>query len=459
MALRHWQSACITKALRQYETGNKHFFCQATPAAGKTRMSAELAKKMLATQMIELVICFAPSKEVVDGFCTTFKLVTGRQFDGRIGAAGAAFTYQAMDYLSDDFWLLFRNYRVLAVFDEIHHCASHITGESNVWGQTIVQRIQNVATFTMALSGTPWRTDDLGIALAKYSNPEGNLVCDYRYGLADAVRDFVCRSPRIVTIDNDDVHLSVSSQKQVKTTRFRSINALLGSADIGYQDLLSNEHAMGHLLEIANRKLNEIRRHVTDAAGLVVASTIEHAQQVSQVLRLLGESASVVTSESDDARRCIREFREGSSRWIIAVGMIAEGTDIPRIQVCCHLSRIRTELHFRQVLGRALRRRGNLDSEAWMYMFAEAKLSLFADRVSSDLPEDLAVLSSIVPRHVDGEHWNISGSVNESILNEPVTSKDLDQDLTVGLGVSDTRHFFHQLDFSERFRHQLLAIF
>ena len=41
--------------------------------------------------------------------------------------------------------------------------------------------------------------------------------------------------------------------------------------------------------------------------------------------------------------------------WIISVGMISEGTDIPRLQICCHLSLIRTELHYRQVLGRVLR--------------------------------------------------------------------------------------------------------
>jgi superfamily II DNA or RNA helicase len=422
-------------------------------------MSAELAKNMLAKQMIELVICFAPSKEVVHGFTTTFRLVLGKQFDGKIGAAGAAFTYQAMDHLSDDFWLLFRNHRVLAVFDEIHHCASHISGESNLWGQTIVQRIQNEATFTMALSGTPWRTDDLGIALAKYSKPDGHLICDYRYGLADAVLDEVCRSPRIVTIDNEDVHLSLSSETLIKTTRFKSIHALLDSADIRYQDLLSNEQALNHLLQIANCKLDEIRSVVADAAGLVVASTIEHARQVSQVLRLLGESASVVTSENDDARRCIGNFREGNSRWIVAVGMIAEGTDIQRIQVCCHLSRIRTELHYRQVLGRALRRRGKSDSEAWMYMFAEARLGQFASRVSSDLPKDLAVLSSIRPPGAEDNLCNLSGLSVAPGSDEPTRSMDLDQFSTADLGVTDTGYFSHKLGFSDRFRHQLLAIF
>lgn len=67
----------------------------------------------------------------------------------------------------------------------------------------------------------------------------------------------------------------------------------------------------------------------------------------------------------------------------------------PRLQVCCYLSRIRTELHYRQVLGRVLRRMGESDDQAWLFMLAEPTLRRFAERIADDLPDDLAVLGQV----------------------------------------------------------------
>ena len=163
--LRDWQRRCIDTALEHFTT-TPHFFCQATPGAGKTRMAAELANRLLEQDRIDLVLCFAPSCQVVEGFRSSFAAVLGRRLDGQLGAVGAAFTYQAMEYRDEAFWRLLDDYRVFAVFDEIHHCAGHDVLLSNAWGQQILQRVQDRATFTLALSGTPWRSDDRAIALA-----------------------------------------------------------------------------------------------------------------------------------------------------------------------------------------------------------------------------------------------------------------------------------------------------
>ncbi|MCS9168553.1 DEAD/DEAH box helicase family protein, partial [Pseudomonas aeruginosa] len=93
-SLRSWQNSCITRALEHF-TVTPHFFCQATPGAGKTRMAAELASRLLEQDRIDLVLCFAPSCQVVEGFRSTFAAVLGRRLDGQIGAVGAAYTYQA----------------------------------------------------------------------------------------------------------------------------------------------------------------------------------------------------------------------------------------------------------------------------------------------------------------------------------------------------------------------------
>jgi superfamily II DNA or RNA helicase len=72
--------------------------------------------------------------------------------------------------------------------------------------------------------------------------------------------------------------------------------------------------------------------------------------------------------------------------------MISEGTNIPRLQVCCHLSRIKTELHFRQILGRILRVTGELNQEACLFMPAEKTLIEYAYRVAEDIPQENATV-------------------------------------------------------------------
>ncbi|MCI2285606.1 hypothetical protein L3081_22240 [Colwellia sp. MSW7] len=77
---------------------------------------------------------------------------------------------------------------------------------------------------------------------------------------------------------------------------------------------------------------------------------------------------------------------------IISVGMISEGTNISRLQVCCHLTNIKTEMHFRLILGRILRMTNSTNQEAIMYMLAEPKLLEYAYRVKQDVPFEADVV-------------------------------------------------------------------
>src|SRR5690606_3772278 len=113
-----------------------------------------------------------------------------------------------------------------------------------------------------------------------------------------------------------------------------------------------------------------------------------------RLLKALGQTAIMVCHHVPDAQKLIRNFQSSSAQWIVSVGMVSEGTDIPRLQVCCHLSRIKTELYFRQVLGRVLRKRHQGDKEAWLFVLAEPELSEFARRISEDLPGDQVLMAA-----------------------------------------------------------------
>ena len=456
--LRLWQQRCIDAALHHFAT-TPHFLCQATPGAGKTRLAAELARCLFENNQIDLVLCFAPSCQVVEGFRQTFSEVLDKRLDGLVGAVGGAYTYQAMDYRDESFWQLLNEFRAFVVFDEIHHCAGHDPLLSNAWGQKILQRVQDRAAYTLALSGTPWRSDDLPIALARYSSPEGELICDFRYGLRESVNDNVCRSPRIVLLDHQEVKLTEEIRDESTARLFPSIAALLGDSPITYEDLLRHDDVVHQILGLACERLDEVRQQKPDAAGLVVATDIEHAHQVALALEARGEACHVVTNRTPGAQQVINFFRHSDCRWIVAVGMVSEGTDIPRLQVCCYLSRIRTELHYRQVLGRVLRRSGAEDENAWLFMLAEPVLRRFAERVAQDLPndnlvfkkEEMTFVNNEDANGVGGEGGHLSG-VLDGVVAAFGECGELSKDKEFYSSVEPVYH----LSFSGKYREELL---
>ncbi|EIN4363733.1 DEAD/DEAH box helicase family protein [Vibrio parahaemolyticus] len=382
--LRKWQSECSDKALEKYAMNHSHFFCQATPGAGKTVLAANIASRLLQNDMVDLILCFSPSLTVSDGIKKTFSSILGCTFNGGMGSIGQSLTYQSIQFLNVEFWQTLRSHRVFVVFDEIHHCSGSEVENANIWGQQVLTKIQGLATFTLALSGTPWRSDSLPIVLGEYSDPDGQLLVDYQYTLKQAIDDGVCRAPKIVLIDNE--HLSVSSSEKMDS--FSSILEMLKQTKVSYQSVIHNQEAMEYLLGLGCERLAQIRLDSSSAGGLVVAASVQHAQAIKEILsQKFGQTVSIVTYRHEEPLAEIERYRQSDAQWIVSVGMISEGTDIPRLQVCCHMSSVKTELYFRQVLGRILRINSSTPQQAWLFTFAEQSLIQFAERIEYDIPE------------------------------------------------------------------------
>ena len=387
MKLRNWQSACIDAAISKYDNLKKHFLALATPGAGKTIMASVLAKKLYDQNKIDLVLCFSPSSIVAHDFSCELSEQFDDHFDGAIGAMGNSYTYQGLSTLDKTVWRLFDRYRVFVIFDEIHHCAGSNAQDANAWGEAIISKIKDSATYTIALTGTPWRSDALPIVLADYCNSSKQIQCDYTYGLKDAIHDNVCRIPQVIALDNDQITVVEGDE----SSHFSSFLDLLSQSIIPYSEIVTNEIVIEQLITKANTKLTELRQINHSAGGLIVASSIVHAWQIQLILKhTLGETAVVVTSEEENPNNLITSFRYSQDKWVISVGMIAEGTNIPRLQVCCYLSNIKTEMYFRQVLGRTLRVTDSLNQEAFLFMPAEPKLVDYAYRIAQDIPDGLA---------------------------------------------------------------------
>lgn len=395
MRLRSWQARCINRALKAYRNGQRHFLSVATPGAGKTVMASALADHLFKAGIIDLVICLTPSQAVKASFTADLAAITGLNMTGGLGSQGCVITYQSLRYLPQSFWQLFDFFRIFVIFDEVHHCGGADDKPGNVWGEAILSQLHDRAQFTLSLSGTPWRSDELPVVLASYARPAGRLKPDFVYTLQQAIEDGVCRHPQIIVIDNDGIEVRrTASEGEPEAAVYNGIQQLFSEEDLPYQMLLENKALLSHVLHGAIAQLKSVQASSPRAAGLIVASTIEHARVIHhQLTQTYGQSALLITHKSTNAAEQLKRFSASRDNWIVSVGMVSEGTNIPRLQVCCHLSRVKTELHFRQVLGRILRATHNGPEKAYMFILADDKLVQFAHRVADDLPPEVTVVS------------------------------------------------------------------
>ena len=112
------------------------------------------------------------------------------------------------------------------------------------------------------------------------------------------------------------------------------------------------------VLEAADRRLTEMRRGMPDAAGLVIASDHADARAYATLLRdISGTRPAVVLSDDPAASKKIGRFAASADRWMVAVRMVSEGVDIPRLAVGVYATSTGTALFFAQAVGRFVRAR------------------------------------------------------------------------------------------------------
>jgi superfamily II DNA or RNA helicase len=122
---------------------------------------------------------------------------------------------------------------------------------------------------------------------------------------------------------------------------------------------------VSRVLEAADKRLTEVRRGMPDAGGLVIAGDHEDARAYAALLRgQTGKRPVVVLSDDPAASKKISAFATSEDRWMVAVRMVSEGVDIPRLAVGVYATSVSTALFFAQAVGRfvRVRRRGETAS-------------------------------------------------------------------------------------------------
>ncbi len=266
---------------------------------------------------------------------------------------GLVVTYSQIANNRDVFRKLCADRAVVAVADEVHHLADDLT-----WGDSYSHSFTG-ATKRLALSGTPFRTDNYRIPFVSYEVlPAGDYKskANFFYGYGPALMDGnVVRPIVFPTIDGE---LAWMKGWELKKATFG--DAL--TDDEGREAMRTAVHPEGSWLRDvivkADKQLEFIRNEQghPDAGGLIITTDTNAAEAIAKLVNeLTGITPLVATSKVDDAKAVIDRFKNGSSKWIVAVKMISEGVDIKRLRVGVFATTTATRTFFYQVVGRVIR--------------------------------------------------------------------------------------------------------
>ncbi len=380
-SLRAWQRLALER-LGDWRDGP--FLISAAPGAGKTRPALELARELLSQRLVRSVVVLCPTTPLTRQWAAA-AAVLGVQLQPDASGPkpprdfhGVSVTYARV--ASDPAgWAAKVSADTLVVVDEAHHL-----GEDLAWG-TSFQRAFAAAPRWLLLSGTPFRSDATPIPGVRYDR-DGLVVPDVSYTYAEAVADGVCRPVAFVTFDGS---LSWRSGDDVIESSFETV-LTAREASRRYRTAISTELPDGlpRILREADGKLRALRADGhRDAGGLAVAADAGHARQIAKLLgEVTGKPPVVVLHTDTNAARKLHDFRSSREPWIVAVNMVSEGVDIPRLRVGVYASAAKTPLIFRQIVGRFVRTiPGRPPEPSWLYLPAEQTLRTHAAQVETEL--------------------------------------------------------------------------
>jgi superfamily II DNA or RNA helicase len=380
-SLRAWQCHALQR-LADWRDGP--FLISAAPGAGKTRPALELAKDLLARRIVRRVAVLCPTTPLTRQWAAAAAIVgvqlqpdaagpnPPRDFDG------VAVTYARV--ASDPgAWAARMSRDTLVVVDEAHHL-----GEDLTWGASFRRAFASAPRWLL-LSGTPFRSDATPIPGVRYDS-DGLAVPDVSYTYAEAVADGICRPVAFVTFDGS---LSWRSGEDVIESSFETV-LTAREASRRYRTAISTELPDGlpRIVAEAHAKLRSLRAEGhRDAGGLAVAANAEHARRIAKLVgEVSGRPPLVVLHTEANAARKLHDFRDSCEPWIVAVNMVSEGVDIPRLRVGVYATAAKTPLIFRQIVGRFVRTLpGRPPEPSWLYLPAEQTLRIHASEVESEL--------------------------------------------------------------------------
>lgn len=356
--LRAWQAEALDN---YFDRNPRDFLAAATPGAGKTTFALRLAVELIARRVVDRVTVVAPTEHLKRQWADAAHRVglrlnpaysNGDGYGGR-RFHGLAVTYAQVAVRASLHREITESARTLVILDEVHH-----GGDALSWGDAIREAFEP-ATRRLSLTGTPFRSDTAPIPFVTYAPDEKGIrtsVTDYSYGYGRALADHVVRPV---------MFMAYAGKMRWRTRMGDEMEARLGEGDT--QDVTAQAWRtaldpkgdwMPAVLRAANTRLTEVRHSIPDAGGLVIATDQQAARAYAVLLeQITGEKPTVVLSDEKESSGRIESFAAGSARWMIAVRMVSEGVDVPRLAVGVYATSASTPLYFAQAVGRFVRAR------------------------------------------------------------------------------------------------------
>lgn len=397
--LRSWQAEALE---RYFENEPLDFLAAATPGAGKTTFALRLAAELLARRVVDRITVVAPTEHLKRqwadaahraGIRLNPEFRNGHAGGGR-RFSGVVVTYAQVAVRPALHRTLTESARTLVILDEIHH-----GGDALSWGDAIREAF-GPATRRLSLTGTPFRSDTSPIPFVTYVRDHAGIrtsQTDFNYGYGRALADGVVRPV---------LFLAYAGKMRWRTRLGEEFEARLGQEDTrdvtaqAWRTALAPEGEwIPTVLAAADRRLTEVRHSIPDAGGLVIATDQSAARAYAQFLhQLTGETPTLVLSDEKASSERIEAFSASESRWMVAVRMVSEGVDIPRLAVGVYATSAATPLYFAQAVGRFVRarRRGETASiflpSVPMLVALASQLELERDHALDRIREDDGML-------------------------------------------------------------------
>ncbi|MDA8290496.1 MAG: DEAD/DEAH box helicase [Actinomycetota bacterium] len=375
--LRPWQRAALD---RFAESEASDFLAVATPGAGKTTFALAAARRELARAPGRLVVVVPTAHLRLQWARAASEL--DLHLDGSWSPAhgplppdmhGIVTTYQQVASAAPALARVARG--AFVVLDEIHHA-----GEERAWGEAL-GRAFSPARRRLSLSGTPFRSDTRSIPFVRYELDEARP--DFEHGYAEALAER--RVVRPVYFPRTNGHMEwASSDGQLHSATFDDELASARANERLRTALSLEGQWLPEVLASAHGRLREVRRGQPEAGGLVIATDQAHARAIAGLLeRSFRTVPTIATSDDPDASRHIEAFATGTSEWLVAVRMVSEGVDIPRLRVGVYATTTTTELFFRQAVGRLVRWTAGVGQQgAYLFIPDDPRLRAWAVRIA-----------------------------------------------------------------------------
>src|SRR6476469_3308775 len=358
-ALRSWQRRALVRYLAAQP---RDFLAVATPGSGKTAFALRVAGALLADGDVEQITVVVPTEHIMVQWAAAAARM-GIALDPKFSNSnaqtsseyhGVVVTYAQVANHPTRHRVRTENRRPLVIFDEIHH-----GGDAKSWGEAIREAFDD-ATRRLALTGTPFRSDDSAIPFVTYVEDDARLKhskADHTYGYAEALADGVVRPV---------VFMAYSGEARWRDSAGEEHAARLGEPLTAEQTARAWRTALNPagewipaVLQAANTRLSQLREGgMPDAGAMVIASDQTAARAYAAALtKLTGQTPTVVLSDDPGSSARIAEYSGGTSPWLVAVRMVSEGVDVPRLAVGVYATSATTPLFFAQAIGRFVRSR------------------------------------------------------------------------------------------------------